>query len=68
MDTEKGLNGLQISQGSNDYPTKTRQSTGNVDGVKTEVTIYSFSDKIMVTISQSGRLAHWVKPSLFLYP
>jgi proteasome assembly chaperone 3 len=32
-----------------------------VNGVQTDVMTMSFSDKIMVTISQAGRLAHWVR-------
>lgn len=31
-----------------------------VNGVKTDVMVMSFSDKIVITISQEGRLAHWV--------
>lgn len=42
------------------YPAATKQVAGLVNGVKTDVMVMKFSDKIMVTISQEGRLAHWV--------
>lgn len=42
------------------FPARTKQAAGLVDGVKTDVMVMNFSDKIMVTISQQGRLAHWV--------
>lgn len=42
------------------FPAATKQVAGLVNGVQTDVTTMNFSDKIMVTISQAGRLAHWV--------
>jgi proteasome assembly chaperone 3 len=42
------------------FPATTKQTAGLVNGVQTDVVIMNFSDKIMVTISQAGRLAHWV--------
>ena len=42
------------------YPVKTRQNAGLVGGTLTDVTVFSFSDKIMITITQEGRLAQWV--------
>lgn len=42
------------------FPATTKQIAGLVNGVQTDVVIMNFSDKIMVTISQAGRLAHWV--------
>ncbi|KAI4252470.1 MAG: hypothetical protein L6R42_007952, partial [Xanthoria sp. 1 TBL-2021] len=41
------------------YPATTRQAAGHVDGILTDVMSSSFSDKIMVTITQGGRLAQW---------
>ncbi|KAI4125224.1 MAG: hypothetical protein LQ338_004386 [Usnochroma carphineum] len=41
------------------YPATTKQAAGHIDGVLTDVTCTSFSDKIMVTITQCGRLAQW---------
>jgi proteasome assembly chaperone 3 len=31
-----------------------------IDKIQTDISIVNFSDKILVTISQAGRLAHWV--------
>lgn len=45
------------------YPAQTKQATGQVDGVLTDVMVISFSDKIMVTVTQAGRLAQWVTAS-----
>lgn len=42
------------------FPASTRQAAGVVGGVKTDVTSVSFADKLLFTITQNGRLAHWV--------
>lgn len=42
------------------FPATTKQVAGMVKGVKTDVMAMDFSDKIMIMISQEGRLAHWV--------
>ncbi|KAI9689249.1 MAG: hypothetical protein M1820_010193 [Bogoriella megaspora] len=42
------------------FPARTQTSAGEVNGIHTEVMTMSFADKIMVTISQGGRLAHWM--------
>jgi proteasome assembly chaperone 3 len=42
------------------FPAATKQAAGLVNGIQTDVMVMNFSDKIMVTISQAGRLAHWV--------
>ncbi|KAK7526412.1 uncharacterized protein IWZ02DRAFT_372201 [Phyllosticta citriasiana] len=41
------------------FPAKTRTTAGPIDGVPTNVMVVQFEDKILVTISQAGRLAHW---------
>ncbi|KAL8656195.1 MAG: hypothetical protein Q9226_002752 [Calogaya cf. arnoldii] len=46
------------------YPATTRQAAGHIDGILTDVMSSSFSDKIMVTITQRGRLAQWVNVPL----
>lgn len=52
---------MAVNAGSSlPYPAQTRQVAGEVNGVKTDITSISFSDKIMVTITQQGRLAQWV--------
>jgi proteasome assembly chaperone 3 len=42
------------------FPAPTKQVAGIVNGVQTDVMVMTFSDKIMLTISQEGRLSHWV--------
>ncbi|KAJ5173816.1 uncharacterized protein N7500_001747 [Penicillium coprophilum] len=42
------------------FPATTKQVVGLVNGTQTDVGIMNFSDKIMVTISQAGRLGHWL--------
>ena len=42
------------------FPARTKQATGLIKGVRTEIMTMSFTDKILVTIAQDGRLAHWV--------
>ncbi|KAJ5107726.1 hypothetical protein N7456_004401 [Penicillium angulare] len=51
---------LQDSLNNLPFPAATKQVAGLVDGIKTDVMVMKFSDKIMVTISQEGRLAHWL--------
>lgn len=43
------------------FPASTKQVAGHVEGVKTEVMVINFSDKIMLTVTQEGRLSHWVR-------
>ncbi|KAL4884081.1 hypothetical protein BJY04DRAFT_183913 [Aspergillus karnatakaensis] len=42
------------------FPAATKQVSGDVNGVRTDVMSVRFSDKIMITISQKGRLGHWL--------
>lgn len=44
-----------------DFPAPSRSASGLVNGVATEVTALNFSDKILLTISQEGRLSQWVR-------
>lgn len=48
------------------YPAKTKEATGLVNGIPTNVMSVTFSDKILVTITQEGRLAQWVTATLSL--
>ena len=50
----------QIPSISPAYPATTKQAAGTIDGIDTDVTSTVFSDKIMITITQGGRLAQWV--------
>jgi hypothetical protein len=42
------------------FPAPTKQVAGEINGIKTDVMYMSFADKIMVTITQNGRLGQWV--------
>ncbi|KAI9786904.1 MAG: hypothetical protein M1839_005135 [Geoglossum umbratile] len=42
------------------FPAKTKQAASVVNGIHTEVLSLFFSDKIVVTIIQDGRLAQWI--------
>ncbi|KAM0285153.1 hypothetical protein ACHAQH_001582 [Verticillium albo-atrum] len=46
------------------FPAKTRQALGTINGVSTEANSVWFSDRIMITISQEGRLSQWVQVPL----
>ena len=37
-----------------DYPVKNKQAVGYVGNKITDVTVFSFTDRIMITITQSG--------------
>lgn len=43
------------------YPANTKNVAGKVGGVDTNLASIYFGDKIMITISQAGRLAQWVR-------
>ena len=43
-----------------DFPAPSREISGNVGNIPTQVTRLDFSDKILLTISQRGRLSQWV--------
>lgn len=53
---------LSISGGVeiNSFPAKSKQVSGLVHGTPTDVTSTYFADKILITISQAGRLSQWV--------
>jgi proteasome assembly chaperone 3 len=42
------------------FPAPSKQAMGQVDGVETEASSTFFSDKIMVIVSQAGRLSQLV--------
>ncbi|KAL7791400.1 hypothetical protein V8C37DRAFT_382294 [Trichoderma ceciliae] len=43
------------------FPARSRSASGLVNGISTEITSLEFSDKILITISQEGRLAQWIQ-------
>jgi hypothetical protein len=42
------------------YPAQTKHAATRIDGILTEVLAIFFSDRIMISITQEGRLAQWV--------
>ncbi|KAH8712202.1 hypothetical protein GQ44DRAFT_551006, partial [Phaeosphaeriaceae sp. PMI808] len=42
------------------YPAPTKSASSLVKGLRTTATCVDFADKIMITVTQNGRLAHWV--------
>lgn len=42
------------------FPARTKQAYAVIAGIRTDVTTVFFADKILLTITQDGRLAHWV--------
>ena len=42
------------------FPAPTKQAAREINGIKTDVMSISFADKIMITVTQNGRLAQWV--------
>ena len=56
------MRNLEIGGGveSSPFPAAAKQATGLVNGVQTDVSSVYFADKILITISQGGRLSQWV--------
>ncbi|KAK8113075.1 hypothetical protein PG984_013601 [Apiospora sp. TS-2023a] len=46
------------------YPAPSKQANGLIDGIDTEAMVMDFADKIMVTLSQEGRLSQWIQVPL----
>ena len=45
------------------YPARTKTSATSIKGLQTVATAVNFADKILITVTQNGRLAHWVRDS-----
>jgi proteasome assembly chaperone 3 len=45
---------------STSYPARTKTSSSSIQGLETTATCVNFADKILITVTQDGRLAHWV--------
>lgn len=41
------------------FPAASKHETGQIDGVATEATALFFSDRILLTLCQEGRLSQW---------
>jgi hypothetical protein len=50
------------------YPARTNTSSATIKGADTTATCVYFSDKIFITVTQNGRLGHWVHLPLLLSP
>ncbi|EME85539.1 uncharacterized protein MYCFIDRAFT_40917 [Pseudocercospora fijiensis CIRAD86] len=48
------------------FPTPSKQAAGLINNTPTQVHSMAFTDKILITISQSGKLSHWVHVPLSL--
>jgi proteasome assembly chaperone 3 len=61
-DLSNSLEGIDIGGGiePSPFPAKTKEVAGLVNGTPTDLTSTYFADKILITISQGGRLAQWV--------
>jgi proteasome assembly chaperone 3 len=59
-----GLQDLSIDGGVEPtrFPAPSKQAAGSVNGTQTDVSSVYFADKILITISQGGRLSQWVYP------
>jgi proteasome assembly chaperone 3 len=44
------------------FPASTTTTTTDIGDIPTTITATRFSDKLLVTISQDGKLAIWVRP------
>ncbi|KAF1917903.1 hypothetical protein BDU57DRAFT_514379 [Ampelomyces quisqualis] len=42
------------------YPAHTKTRSSSIKGLQTTATCINFADKIFITVTQEGRLAHWV--------
>ncbi|KAI9799448.1 MAG: hypothetical protein M1825_004548 [Sarcosagium campestre] len=42
------------------FPALTKQAHGTICGVSTEATSFYFSDKILMTVCQGGKLSQWI--------
>jgi len=61
-----GMNDLGFSEEveKTPFPTATKIASGLVNGTETQVSSIYFTDKILITITQGGRLSQWV----FIFP
>ena len=57
-----GVNSLGISEEveNTPFPAMTKLANGLVNGTETQMSSIYFSDKILITITQGGRLSQWV--------
>lgn len=46
------------------FPASTKTASATIKGLETVATAVYFADKILITVTQNGRLAHWVSSSV----
>ncbi|KAI1406538.1 hypothetical protein F4819DRAFT_161521 [Hypoxylon fuscum] len=46
------------------FPAQSKNAVGPIDGLPTEASALYFSDKILLTLSQEGRLSQWIQVPL----
>jgi proteasome assembly chaperone 3 len=46
------------------FPSPSRTAAGTIGGYQTTATLTSFTDKHLLTLTQDGRLSHWVQVPL----
>ncbi|KAI0834566.1 hypothetical protein F5Y06DRAFT_300418 [Hypoxylon sp. FL0890] len=46
------------------FPAQSKVASGPIDGVPTEASVLYFADKILLTLSQEGRLSQWIQVPL----
>ena len=58
-----GVSGLDIGAAieNTPFPAVKKLATGLVNGTETQVSSIYFTDKILITITQGGRLSQWVR-------
>lgn len=50
-----------IPMENNEFPVKNKQIAINIDGIKTEILLQGFSDKIFIVVTQYGKIGSLVK-------
>lgn len=45
------------------YPATTKRAAGYIKDVPTDAMVVGFADKLLITVTQAGRLAQWVLSS-----
>ncbi|KAF3921533.1 hypothetical protein AA313_de0201721 [Arthrobotrys entomopaga] len=56
--------GAPLQPYSTPYPIFTRNESKDINSISTTATVLGFADKIIITISQSGRLSQWFQVPL----
>ncbi|EPS42527.1 hypothetical protein H072_3503 [Dactylellina haptotyla CBS 200.50] len=56
--------GASVQPYNSPYPIFTRHESKEIDSIPTAATVLGFADKIIITITQSGRLSQWFQVPL----